>query len=214
MARKKETPNPLPAKASAAPMPIHEQTAEVQDIESKLKAYHENIQNPPNFSFKVDEKGLSERVIREISATKGEPDWMLQKRLFSYKVFKSKPIPTWWPDLSHLDLDDITNYVKPEGKKNANSWDEVPDYIKKTYDKLGIPQAERDILGGVAAQYDSEVLYHSIQKSLEEQGVIFMGMDQAVKEYPELVKPHFMTTCVPAGDNKFSALHGAVWSGG
>ncbi len=186
----------------------------IRKISDSLDAYRENIRNPPKFSYRVGEKGLSEKIVREISASKGEPEWMLQKRLFSYRVFKTKPIPTWGPDLSGLNLDDITNYVRPEGKKNARSWSEVPDYIKNTYERLGIPQAERQILGGVAAQYDSEVFYHSIQKRLEEQGVIFCGMDQAVQEYPELVKPKFMTTCVPAGDNKFSALHGAVWSGG
>jgi len=178
-----------------------------------LEAYRQNIQNPPNFSFKVDEKGLSEHVIREISQSKGEPDWMLQKRLLSFKIFQSKPMPKWGPDLSGLHLDDITNYVRPEGH-STRKWSEVPDYIKNTFDKLGVPQAERAFLAGVSAQYDSEVLYHNIQKELEAQGVIFLGMDQALKECPELVRPYFMTKCVPAGDNKFSALHGAVWSGG
>lgn len=207
-------PPALAASSDSSPHLPWGHEAQVQSIVANLEDYHETIRNPPKFSFKVDEKGLSEHVIREISSSKGEPDWMLAKRLMSYRIFQTKPIPTWGPDLSGLNLDDITNYVKPQGRKNAKSWNEVPDYIKQTYEKLGIPQAERDILGGVAAQYDSEVLYHSIQKNLEEQGVIFMGMDQGVAEYPELVKPYFMTKCVPAGDNKFSALHGAVWSGG
>lgn len=210
-------PLPVPAGGPAGPMfgganaaPTPSAEFDVEAAQSRYTA----AKNPPKFAFKATSKGLSEELVREISAAKNEPDWMLQKRLFSYKVFKSKPIPTWGPDLSALNLDDITHYVKPEGKPNAKSWEEVPDYIRSTYEKLGIPQAERDVLSGVSAQYDSEVLYHSIQKQLTEQGVIFIGTDQAVQEYPELVKPHFMTKCVPAGDNKFAALHGAVWSGG
>ncbi len=182
-------------------------------IASSLAEQSKSIQNPPNFSFKVDEKGLSEHVIREISKSKGEPDWMLQKRLASYKIYKSKPMPNFGPDLSKLNLDDLTNYVRPEGH-STRSWSEVPDDIRKTFDRLGVPAAERDFLAGVSAQYDSEVLYNNIQKELESQGVIFMSMDQALREHEELVKKYFMTTCVPAGDNKFSALHGAVWSGG
>ena len=184
-----------------------------RSIATSLASQQTSIQNPPNFAFKVDEKGLSEKVVRDISREKGEPDWMLQKRLASLRIFKSKLMPSFGPDLSKLNLDDLTNYVRPEGK-TTRSWDEVPNYIHKTFDRLGVPKAERDFLAGVSAQYDSEVLYHNIQKELESQGVIFMGMDQALKEHPELVKKYFMTTCVPAGDNKFSALHGAVWSGG
>ncbi len=210
-------PAPAPGDAGYAPLMVgqgaHEQSGEVSSIEKSLSWYHTQLKNPPRFSSKSG-AGLNEKVIREISAAKNEPDWMLKKRLFSYKIFQSKPIPTWGPDLSALNLDNITHYVKPEGHAGAKKWSDVPDYIKKTYDKLGIPEAEKNILSGVSAQYDSEVLYHSIQKQLEEQGVLFLGTDQALQEYPELVKPYFMTTCVPPGDNKFSALHGAVWSGG
>jgi len=195
---------------SASSAPMLAGMDEANNLEAGLARYQ--IKNPPKFSFKVEE-GLTEHVVREISSSKGEPDWMLEKRLHSLRIFKSKKMPTWGPDLSALNLDNLTYYVKPEGHQ-TRKWDEVPDYIHKTFDKLGIPEAEKNFLAGVGAMYDSEVLYHSIQKRLEEQGVIFMGTDQAVKEYPEIVGKYFMARCVPAGDNKFSALHGAVWSGG
>ncbi len=193
---------------AAAPLLAGHSEAEM--VEAGLRRYQ--IKNPPKFSYKVEE-GLTENVVREISAAKNEPDWMLEKRLLSFRIFKSKPMPSWGADLSELNLDNLTYYVKPEGHQTRD-WEEVPDYIHKTFDKLGIPEAEKKFLAGVGAMYDSEVLYHSIQKKLEEQGVIFMGTDQALQEYPEIVRKYFMTRCVPAGDNKFSALHGAVWSGG
>lgn len=160
--------------------------------------------------------GLTEALVREISEVKGEPEWMLKKRLDSFAIFQSKPIPTWGPDLSKLDLDALTAFVRPKGKGEAvtNSWADVPSDIKKTFDRLGIPEAERKFLSGASAQYDSEVLYKNLRKSITDLGVIFTDMDSAVKEYPELVKRYFMTRCVPAKDNKFSALHGAFWSGG
>jgi len=168
-----------------------------------------------NVGYKTKEKGLTEALVREISEVKGEPEWMLKKRLDSFAIFKSKPMPTWGPDLSKLDLDALTAFVRPKGKeKEPTDWKDVPKDIRKTFDALGIPEAERKFLSGASAQYDSEVLYKSLRKNITELGVIFTDMDSAVKEYPELVKRYFMTRCVPAKDNKFSALHGAFWSGG
>ncbi|VVB58402.1 Uncharacterised protein [Candidatus Anstonella stagnisolia] len=159
------------------------------------------------------EQGLTEEHIAEISHLKGEPDWMLQKRLESFRIYRKKPMPTWGADLSALDIENIWPYIKPEGQK-TNKWEEVPSYIKDTFDKLGIPEAEKKFLAGVGAMYDSETRYFKIRKDLEAMGVIFVDTDTAVQEYPELVKEYFMTKCVPAADNKFSALHGALWSGG
>jgi Fe-S cluster assembly protein SufB len=140
---------------------------------------------------------------------------MREHRLKSFKIFQSKPMPSWGPDLSGLDFNQIVGFIRPKGKdENPINWDEVPKEIKETFDRLGIPEAERKFLAGVGAQYDSEVLYKSIRKNISELGVIFTDMDSAVQEYPELVKKYFMTTCVPPTDNKFAALHGAFWSGG
>ena len=168
-----------------------------------------------NVGYKTKEKGLTEALVREISDVKGEPEWMLKKRLDSFAIFKQKPMPNWGPDLSKLDLDALTAFVRPKGKDaEPTSWKDVPPDIRKTFDVLGVPEAERKFLSGASAQYDSEVLYKSLRKNISELGVIFTDMDSAVKEYPELVKRYFMTRCVPAKDNKFSALHGAFWSGG
>ena len=158
-------------------------------------------------------RGLDEQVVREISAIKGEPEWMLAKRLKAYSTFERKPMPTWGVDLSQLDMDAVKYYVRSTDRP-ANSWDDLPEDIKNTYDRIGIPEAERErLVAGVAAQYESEVVYHQIRGDLEEQGVIFVDTDPAVREYPELVKEYFGTV-VPAGDNKFAALNTAVWSGG
>lgn len=157
--------------------------------------------------------GLSVGVIREISKQKKEPKWMLEKRLKAYKLFLKKPLPVWGPNLSRLNLDEIIYFVRP-GTEEKNSWEDVPPEIKRTFDRLGIPEAEKKILAGVGAQYDSNVIYHNLQKSLKEQGVIFANMDTAAREYPDLVKKHFMTNCVPISDHKFAMLHAAVWSGG
>jgi Fe-S cluster assembly protein SufB len=170
-----------------------------------------------NFRDVVDYKyvlnpGLSEEVVDEISRIKGEPEWMRQTRLKAYKIFLEKAMPTWGADLSELDFNKIRYYVSPTDKK-FRSWDDVPDYIKKTFERLGIPEAERKFLAGVGAQYDSEVVYHNVKKELERQGVIFCDMDTAVREYPSIVKKYFGTV-VPASDNKFAALNTAVWSGG
>jgi Fe-S cluster assembly protein SufB len=159
-------------------------------------------------------KGLDEDIIRTMSTMKGEPDWMLQFRLKAYQRFLAKPIPTWGGDgaLNEIDFDDIYYYVKPtEGQ--SKDWDMVPDSIKETYEKLGIPEAERKYLAGVTAQYESEVVYHRNREDLEELGVLFCDMDTAVREYPELVAEYFGTV-IPPNDNKFAALNSAVWSGG
>ncbi|MCZ9308614.1 Fe-S cluster assembly protein SufB [Corynebacterium uberis] len=158
-------------------------------------------------------RGLNEAVVRDISMQKKEPEWMLEQRLKAYNIFEKKPIPTWGPDLSGIDFDQIKYYVKST-EAMAQSWDDLPADIKATYDKLGIPEAEKQrLVAGVAAQYESEVVYHQIREDLQEKGVIFVDTDTAVREYPELFREHFGTV-VPAGDNKFSALNSAVWSGG
>src|SRR3989338_685278 len=157
--------------------------------------------------------GLTEAVIREISAQKQEPKYMLEKRLLAFELFKKTPLPKWGPNLSNLNLDEIIYYVRP-GTEEKTSWEEVPEEIKKTFDRLGLPEAEKQALAGVGAQYDSDVVYHNLQKTLRDQGVIFENMDVAVQEYPDMVKKHFMTNCVPISDHKFAMLHGAVWSGG
>ena len=157
-------------------------------------------------------KGVSEELVRQISADKKEPAWMLEHRLKSLQIFREKPLPTWGADLSKLDLDDIIYYARA-GVSNTDNWGEVPMEIRNVYDRLGIPEAERKVLAGVGAQYESEVIYHSLKKEWEEQGVIFLDMDDALELYPDLVKEYFMK-CVPPTDHKFAALHGAVWSGG
>ena len=158
-------------------------------------------------------RGLDEQVVREISTLKGEPEWMLAKRLKAYEIFERKPMPTWGIDLSPLDMDAVKYYVRSTDRP-ASSWDDLPEDIKSTYDRIGIPEAERErLVSGVAAQYESEVVYHQIRGDLEEQGVIFLDTDTALKERPELVREYFGTV-IPAGDNKFAALNTAVWSGG
>ena len=158
-------------------------------------------------------KGLNEEIIREMSALKKEPQWMLDFRLRAYKIFQRKPMPNWGGDMSQIYFDDIYYYIKPtEGQVDA--WEELPDSVKDTYEKLGIPEAERKYLAGVTAQYESEVVYHRNREDLEAQGVLFSDMDSAVKDYPELVQRYF-GKIIPPGDNKFSALNSsAAWSGG
>lgn len=169
-----------------------------------------DIKDKFEYSFKTD--GLNEDVIREISAQKNEPDWMLEFRLKSLGIYHKLDVPPWGPDISGLDIDNIITYVKPKTDLNV-TWDDVPEDIKNTFVRLGIPQAEHKYLAGVGAQYDSEVVYHSVQENFRKQGVIYLDMDTAVKEYEDLVRKHFMK-CVPPSDHKFAALHGAVWSGG
>ena len=169
--------------------------------------------NPERLKFKSP-KGLTESVVRNISSDKNEPEWMLNKRLNALRIFNKKPLPNWGPDLSGLNLDEIHFYMKPDANKNSRSWDDVPEDIRKTYERLGIPEAERKSLAGVGAQYESEVIYHSLRKDLKEKGVIFLDMDVALKEHPEMVKKYFMTNCISPSLHKFTALHAAVWSGG
>lgn len=164
-----------------------------------------------NFAHKAA-KGLSQEVVREISWLKKEPQWMLDFRLRGLDIFNRRVLPTWGADLSSIDFDDIYYYLKPS-QTGARSWEEVPEDIRKTYEKIGIPQAEKEFLAGVSAQYESEVVYGSLLKSLSDQGVIFMSMDEALKSYPEVVKEYF-GTLIPPADNKFAALNSAVWSGG
>jgi len=159
------------------------------------------------------EKGLSRKVVENISHMKSEPDWMREFRLKSLDHFEKRPMPNWGsPVLHELDFDDIYYYIKPSDSI-GKTWDEVPAYIKDTFEKLGIPEAERKFLAGVGAQYESEVIYHSLREDLEQQGVIFLDMDSAVRDHPDIVKQYF-GTIIPYADNKFAALNSATWSGG
>ena len=158
-------------------------------------------------------KGLNEDVIREISQTyKHEPQWMLERRLKAYRHYRQRSMPTWGADLSQIDFEGIIYYLRASDR-SAKNWDDVPAYIKQTFDKLGIPQAEQKYLAGVGSQYDSESIYHNIRKDLEKQGVIFMDTDTALREHEDIVREHFGTV-IPANDNKLAALNTAVWSGG
>ncbi|MCF8540308.1 MAG: Fe-S cluster assembly protein SufB [Aurantimicrobium sp.] len=158
-------------------------------------------------------RGLSEAVVRDISALKSEPEWMLASRLKALGLFGRKPMPTWGADLTGIDFDNIKYFVRAS-EQQAQTWDDLPDDIKTTYERLGIPEAERQrLVSGVAAQYESEVVYHQINEELERQGVIFMDTDTALREHPEFFEEYFGTV-IPAGDNKFAALNSAVWSGG
>ena len=159
------------------------------------------------------QRGLNEDVVRHISALKNEPEWMLKRRLKALKLFDAKPMPTWGADLSEIDFDTIKYFVRST-EKQAASWDDLPEDIKNTYERLGIPEAEKQrLVAGVAAQYESEVVYHQIQKELEDQGVIFLDTDTGLREHPEIFEEYFGTV-IPAGDNKFASLNTAVWSGG
>ena len=159
------------------------------------------------------QRGLNETVVRNISAMKNEPEWMLDLRLKGLKLFQKKPMPTWGADLSGIDFDNIKYFVRST-EKQAQSWEDLPEDIKNTYDRLGIPEAEKArLVAGVAAQYESEVVYHKINEELERQGVVFLDTDTALKEYPELFQEYFATV-IPVGDNKFASLNSSVWSGG
>ena len=180
---------------------------EVKDIDRSL---HEE-KNEEKHRYKAA-KGLTPEVIKEISREKNEPEWMREFRLKALEIYKKKDIPTWGADISDLDMDNIITYVRPDADLQSD-WDQVPEEIKNTFDALGIPEAEKESLAGVGAQYDSEVVYHNLKEEMVEQGVIYMDMENAVKEHEDLVKEHFMKLITP-NDHKFSALHGAVWSGG
>ena len=182
---------------------------ETADVD--LGEYKWGFHDEENPVIKI-ERGLNEDVIRQISAHKGEPKWMLDFRLDAYEVFLSKPMPNWGADLSGIDFDNIFYYLKP-AENNARSWDDVPDTIKNTFERLGIPEAERKFLAGVGAQYESEVIYHSLKKELEDQGILFLDTGQALLEHEDLFREYFGSV-IPVGDNKFAALNTAVWSGG
>lgn len=180
-------------------------------IDINLDEYKYGFSVPENYVFK-SRKGLDEDIVREISWMKGEPEWMMKFRLHAYRAFVKRPIPQWGPNLNDIDLDDIYYYIKPT-KQKERSWDDVPEDIRNTFERLGIPEAERKFLAGVGAQYESEVVYHNIKKSLEEKGVIFLDMDSGLREHPDLVREYF-GTIVPPEDNKYASLNSAVWSGG
>ncbi len=184
-----------------------EANMDLRDSYEEKYGFHE----PDSFVFK-SRKGLDRTIVEEISRMKGEPAWMLEYRLKALEQFEKKPMPNWGGDVGAIDFQDIYYYVKPSNEE-AKSWEDVPADMKRTFDRLGIPEAEQKFLSGVGAQYDSEVVYHKIKESLEKQGVIFLSCDQGLKDHPELFKQYFGTV-IPSGDNKFSALNSAVWSGG
>ncbi|HEY3247566.1 MAG TPA: Fe-S cluster assembly protein SufB [bacterium] len=176
-----------------------------------LEKYKWGFREPENYVFKA-RRGLNARGVEEISAMKNEPDWMRAYRLHSYEHYLQRPMPRWGADLSSINFDDIFYYIKPTDKQ-AGTWEELPAEIKRTYDKLGIPEAERKFLSGVSAQYESEVVYHNLKAEWEKLGVIFVDTDTALREHPDLVREYFGTV-VPPEDNKLAALNSAVWSGG
>lgn len=174
--------------------------------------YKYGFHDPEDNYFYKSQKGLNREVVEKISYMKGEPQWMLDFRLKALEHFQRRPIPTWGPPLDELNFDDIYFYVRPQ-EKQGKSWDDVPDDIKRTFDRLGVPEAERKFLAGLGAQYESEMVYHSVQEHLEKQGVIFVSIEDGLKKYPDLFREYFGTV-IPIEDNKFAALNSAVWSGG
>ena len=184
---------------------------EKEEVDKIVSDYSLGHSDDVEYEYKAP-KGLSEEVVRDISKRKEEPDWMLQRRLSALKIFESKTVPTWGADLSPIHYENIHYYLKPKAKA-AKTWDEVPKKIKETFDKIGVPEAEREALAGVKSQFDSEVIYGSLKKTLAKKGVVFLSMDEGLAQYPELVKEYFGKV-VPAGDNALSALNTAVWSGG
>jgi Fe-S cluster assembly protein SufB len=181
------------------------------DFLKHISEYDFDFRDPDTSVFR-SQKGLNEEVVRQISAIKGEPDWMLAFRLKALQHFSKLPIPTWGADLSGLDLDDLYYYVRP-AESEGRTWEDVPETIKNTFDKLGIPEAEQKYLAGVGAQYESEMIYHSVQEDLEKQGVIFLSIEEGLRQHPDLFRKYF-SKVVPIQDNKFAALNSAVWSGG
>jgi Fe-S cluster assembly protein SufB len=186
-------------------------TPETEIVAGIGNDYKYGFHDPENYVFK-SERGLSPQVVEAISEHKNEPEWMRKFRLKSLEYFQARPLPTWGGDLSKIDFDNIYYYIRPT-EKQAQSWEDLPPDIKNTWDRLGIPEAERKFLAGVGAQYESEVVYHKLQEQLESQGVIFLDMDSGLREHEELVKQYF-GTIIPQNDNKFAALNSAVWSGG
>jgi len=186
-------------------------TPETEVVAKIGNEYKYGFHDPENYVFK-SERGLTPKVVEAISTHKNEPDWMRKFRLKSLEYFQARPLPTWGGDVSRIDFDSIYYYIKPT-EKQANSWEDLPPDIKNTWDRLGIPEAERKFLAGVGAQYESEVVYHKLQGELESQGVIFLDMDGGLREHEDLVKEYFGKV-IPQNDNKFAALNSAVWSGG
>ena len=185
---------------------------EADDVKNLLDTeYKYGFSDPEKFEFKT-EKGLNEDIIRQISKFKKEPEWMLDLRLKGYRHFLQRPLPRWGADLGKINFDNIYYYGKPEGEQ-ARDWENVPKDIRNTFDRLGIPEAEKKFLAGVGAQYESEVVYHNLRKDLEEKGVVFLDMDGGLREHPDIVKKWF-GKIIPLNDNKFAALNSAVWSGG
>jgi Fe-S cluster assembly protein SufB len=184
--------------------------ADVKSLEG-LDSYKYGFSDPDEAVFR-SRRGLDRQVVEDISRMKDEPEWMLEFRLKALEHYQARPMPDWGPDLSGLDLENIFYYVRP-AEAESKTWDEVPDTIKKTFDRLGIPEAEQKFLAGVGAQYESEMVYHNIQKHLSDQGVIFLSIENGLKQHPDLFRQHF-GTIIPHTDNKFAALNGAVWSGG
>jgi Fe-S cluster assembly protein SufB len=168
--------------------------------------------NPESYEFKA-QPGLNEEIVRLISKSKNEPQWMLDHRLKGLKTFFEKATPTWGPDISNLDTNNIIYFIQNNGEKNARKWEDVPEDIKRTFTRLGIPEAEQKALAGAGAQYESEMAYHNLKREWEDKGVIFLDMDEALQQHEALVKQYFMQ-CVPYNDHKYAALHAAVWSGG
>jgi len=190
-------------------MATHADRTALQGVKEEYEyGFHDNV--VPVFET---ERGLNHKVIDQISDQKNEPDWMRQFRHEALDIFLSKPMPTWGADLSGINFDEIIYYLRPMEAGTGKSWEEVPENIKRTFDRLGIPEAERKFLAGVGAQYDSEVIYHSLREEWEKLGVIFLDMDSGLREHEDLVREYF-ATIIPAADNKFAALNSAVWSGG
>ena len=186
--------------------------ADTEEVKNFLGTeYKYGFSDPENFSFKTA-KGINEDIVKQISKLKNEPAWMAEMRLKAFKHFKDKPMPNWGANLGTIDFDEIYYYGKPEGKQESD-WEKVPKDIKNTFERLGIPEAEKKFLGGVGAQYESEVVYHNLRKDLADKGVVFLDMDGGLREHPELVKKWF-AKIIPINDNKFAALNTAVWSGG
>lgn len=187
--------------------------SDAEQLQGIREAYDEQygFSDPDVYVFKT-RKGLDEEIVAQISEAKGEPQWMRDYRLKALQIYRSKPVPTWGADLSSLIEDEIYFFVKP-AEREARSWDEVPETIKRTFDRLGIPEAEQKFLSGAGAQYDSEMVYHQIRKELEAQGVIFKSIEMGLKEHEDLFRQYFGTV-VPPHDNKYAALNAAVWSGG
>jgi len=186
--------------------------ADRKALEGLKEEYEYGWKTEADYAY-VARKGLDHDIIDQISDHKGEPDWMREFRHKALDIFLAKPMPTWGPDLSEIDFDDIYYYIKPTDEESVDDWEDVPAYIRETFDRLGVPEAERKFLAGLGAQFESEMVYHSLRQEWEKLGVIFVSIEDGLKEYPDLFKEYFATV-VPPTDNKFAALNSAVWSGG